>query len=167
MKQNLFILMLFAFLFTACSSDDHSKEETFFVNVYTQYSAEDEEKLANPESHKAYVYLFDDLNKQIDTSKSMSSVYWDDVITYTDGSTEKYVFKSPTSVAAHILEDIPHGKYTLFVVLTSYNGLVQGASSKSIVINKDYNAKTEKKVFLYRGIENGNYGYQAWDEKWQ
>ncbi|MCC8188721.1 MAG: hypothetical protein LIP08_14805 [Bacteroides sp.] len=166
MKTNLFILMLFAMLLTACSSDDNSKEETFFVNVYTQYSPEDAEELANPEITKSYVYLFDDASKQIDTSKSLSSVYRENLITYTDGSTEKYLFKSPTSVSAHILEDIPHGKYTLFVVLTSYNGLVQGASSKSIVVNKDYNAKTEKKVFLYRGILNGNYGYQTWDEKW-
>lgn len=132
------------------------------MNVYTQYSQASEEKIAAP----SYVYLFDENGKTIDKDKSYYSFYRDNSITYTDGSTDVYKYKSPVTSGINTFEKIPSGKYTLFVVYVSY-GYVDAASSKNIVVDEAYNMKTEKKVFLYRGSSSSvNYGYQDWNETW-
>lgn len=38
MKKNLLLLAILLILTTACSKDDKSTEQTFFVNVYTSTS---------------------------------------------------------------------------------------------------------------------------------
>ena len=161
--KKLLLLLLFPF-FIACSSDDNetSEKQTFFVNVYSQYSPEDKVEIASP----ALVYLYEDNGKSIDKDKSYLSVFSSQEITYTDGTTDSYVYKSDSEIGINTFEEIPHGKYIIFVMYLSYNRLRYGASHKHISVNSDYKAITEKKIFLYRGISAGNYGYQDWDEKW-
>jgi hypothetical protein len=161
MKKVLMIAAIAVMIF-GCSKEEESTEQTFFVNVYTQYSESSEEQIASP----CHVFLFEDKGKTIDKDESYYSAYRDGVITYTDETTERYVHKSPTTSGINNFENIPNGKYILFVAYISY-GYVAAASHKQIIVNKDYNMTIEKKVFLYRGSSSAeNYGYQEWDEKW-
>jgi hypothetical protein len=160
MKRIILSVCLIALL--GCSKNEETTEQTFFVNVFTQYSATSDEVIASP----SHVYLFEDMGKTIDKDKSYYSVYSDGDLTYTDGTTARYQYKSPTTVGINNFENIPNGKYILFVCYVSY-GYVDGCSSKSIVVNYDYRATTEKKVFLYgKTTSQWNYGYQDWDEQW-
>ena len=43
MKKILLLLAILPILTTACSKDDKSTEQTFFVNVYTKWENDEEE----------------------------------------------------------------------------------------------------------------------------
>lgn len=165
MKKVLFILFLFPILW-GCSANQEEQvleAQSFSVSVYTQYSNAHDEKpatVANPESEKCYVYLFQDVGKEVDKKASFQSVYRTGKIVYADGSSSSYKYRSDTEGSIHALDNIPNGRYILFVAYVAY-GYPAGCSHKYIDVNKD--SKSEKKVFLYK---NREYGYQAWDEYW-
>ena len=162
MKKLLLLLIIPLFFACGGGDDDKSDKQTFFVNVFSQYSPTDKEEIASP----VLVYLYKDNGKTIDNTKSYNSVFMDQEITYTDGTTDSYMYISDLENGINTFKNIPNGKYILFVMYLSYNRLKYGASHKNIIVNNDYNMKSEKKVFLYRGISGGNYGYQDWNAKW-
>lgn len=111
MKKILLLLAILPILTTACSKDDESTEQTFFVNVYTKWENDEEEI-----SKQAFVYIFTDENKSIDNSKSAEPVVDDGIITYTDGSKSakpKYATKYQSGVFN--IENMPNGEYIIWV----------------------------------------------------
>lgn len=158
MKKVLLLLAILPILTTACSKDDESTEQTFFVNVYTKGENSEEEL-----SKKAFVYIFANENKSIDNSKSAESVADDGVITYTDGSKSskpKYAIKYQPGVFN--IENIPNGEYILWVTHMNEHGGACYSSYKKISVNEDYRGASEKKVFLITSEDRGLYFYQNW-----
>ena len=166
MKNYLsFILMFSIILLTSCNKEDEPTNQTFFVNVFTQYGEDRDEDIVG-EIDNAHVYLFANSSKTIDKKESFYSIYEDGELIYTDGTKAKYLYKSPSTLGINTFEDIPNGDYILAVSLVTY-GRTVGVSHKPIEVNYDYRVTTEKKVFLYGKTNNNtNYGYQDWDEKW-
>lgn len=154
----LAILPILTILTTACSKDDESTEQTFFVNVYTKWENYEEEL-----SKKAFVYIFDNENKNIDNSKSAESVADDGIITYTDGSKSskpKYAIKYQPGVFN--IENMPNGEYILWVTHMNEYGGACYSSYKRISVNEDYRGANEKKVFQITSLDRGLYLYQNW-----
>lgn len=158
MKKILLLLIALSMFITSCSKDDDSKEQTFFVNVYSSWQ-NSEEKLVN----KALVYIFPYENKTIDNSKSAKSVANDGLITYTDGSLSsrpKYATRFQTGVFN--IENISNGEYILWVVyMEDYGGRCH-SSYKKINVNSDYRGTSEKKFFQTSSQDQGLYLFQNW-----
>lgn len=158
MKKVLLLLAILPILTTACSKDDESTEQTFFVNVYTKGENSEEEI-----SKQAFVYIFANENKSIDNSKSAESVTDDGVITYADGSKSpkpKYATKYQSGVFN--IENMPNGEYILWVTHMNEFGGACYSSYKKISVNEDYRGASEKKVFLITSEDRGLYFYQNW-----
>lgn len=156
------ILALFAIVatFCSCSKDDEkdeAKEQTFFVNVYEQYTETSSKKFAE----SCAVFLFKDNGKAIDYKKSPSSVRYDYKLTYTDGSiSEKYNYVSPSTTGVNTFKSIPNGKYILWISCSPYAILIK-SSSKMITVDSKLNMKTEELIF-----KGTDFGYQEWNKPW-
>lgn len=163
MKNILAFAIYTVALFTGCSKDENTEKtttQTFFVNVHSQLYEDAKEDIASPVS----VYLFEDSGKSIDKDKSKVSIADNSTVTFTDGSTVKPTHTSASTNGINTFENIPNGKYTLWAVYKFYAHF--WVSSKNIVVNDDYRAKTEKKVFLHKDTPDFIYTYQDWDAKW-
>ena len=143
MKKILLLLAILPILTTACSKDDESTEQTFFVNVYTKWENNEEEI-----SKQAFVYIFANENKSIDNAKSAES------------SKPKYATKYQSGVFN--IENMPNGEYILWVTdMNEYGGACY-SSYKKISVNESYRGTSEKKVFLRTAQDRGLYLYQNW-----
>lgn len=143
---------------SSCSKDDESSEQTFYVNVYTQWEDGDEEI-----SNQALVYIFAKENKNIDTSKSAESVVDDGVITYTDGTkSSKPKYATKYQVGVFNIENFPNGEYILWVTHMNEYGGACYSSSKNISVNENFKGASEKKVFKQGWSDRGMYFYQNW-----
>lgn len=166
MKRILFLLTItLPLVFTSCSKDDESGEQTFFVNVYQKWDGklgdtnwgESEETLAE----KAFVYLYENNGKIVDNDKSAMSVVTDGVITYSDGSrSSQPTYATKTLPGIFNMENIKNGEYILWVTYLNYS--VSYSSYKKINVNHDYRGKGEKKVFLTSSNDTGLYRFQNW-----
>lgn len=193
MKKIIILLVISLLIFTGCYRVETPTEQPFFVHLYKHYCAGCPVEPINWTAETRY-YLFKDVGKEIDKEKSYSSVYKDGVIFYTDGSKDNYRYEAspfsdsgaeytvytpvgggsfswfpdPNELTSYRFKSIPNGNYILFVVfsLDGYN--VDGASHKRITVDYDYRLKIEKKTFLFKRQDSGEYkyGYQDWDEKW-
>ncbi len=152
--KKLLLLAMVVLAFTGCSKDDEPTEQTFFVNVFNKTSTGEEV------AEKAFLYLFTNEGKQVDTKESAMSVPFDGVITYTDGTTAKPVYATKFQVGVFNLENIPNGEYNLWVTSMVYS--YSYSSCKKISVNYDYRGTTEKKTFLREDDGIGLYHYEAW-----
>lgn len=165
MKKLIIMLaaMLPLFVFSACSDDEDggSGSQTFFVNVYSKYGFEDEsdKELVN----QAFVYLYSDEGKSIDTEESAESVVKDGVLTYSDGSdSEKPKYSTGFQPGVFNFENIENGNYILWVVyMYDYAGICY-SSYKKIAVNEDYRGTTEEKIFTHTDDMFNTYRFQAW-----
>lgn len=165
MKKILFLLAATA-IFLGCSKDDDPEEQTFFVQVYSAWDGGDDEIWGEPEEElvkKAFVYLFENENKNIDNNKSVRSVIDDGRVTYLDGSKSnppKYSTEFQSGIFN--LENISNGNYILWVTyMTEYGGRCY-SSYKNIVVNYNYRGTMEKKVFRTSMDDTGLYIFQEW-----
>lgn len=159
MKKIMILLGIVVFLISSCSKDDEPEEQTFFVNLSIQHYDGGTIEIAD----KTNLYLFESLGKNIDKIKSSTSIVYDNAITYTDGTTSKPKYTSPSNNGVNTFKDIPNGKYILWAIYNNYSSFY--SSSKEIVVNYDYRGTMEKKTFLHKEI-SGLMSYQEWDEKW-
>lgn len=162
MKKLLIMLaaMLPLFAFVGCSDDEGNGVQTFFVNVYSKYGFEDDsdKELAN----QAFVYLYSNEGKNIDTEESAESVVKDGVLTFSDGSvSEKPKYATDFQPGVFNFENVENGRYVLWVVyMYDYAGICY-SSYKNITVNEDYRGTTEEKVFTYEeGLDR--YRFQEW-----
>ena len=162
--MNKFLLLALAVLmplwFVGCSDDEGSDSQTFFVNVYFKYGFEDDsdKELAN----QAFVYLYSDEGKSIDTEESAESAVKDGVLTYSDGSvSEKPKYATDFQPGVFNFENVENGNYVLWVVyMYDYAGICY-SSYKKIIVNEDYRGTTEEKIFTYEeGLDT--YRFQEW-----
>ena len=163
MKKVLFLLPLLAvlFVFSGCSDDEEGDgAQTFFVNVYSKaYGSELEKDLVN----KAFVYLYQNENKSIDSQKSAESVVNDGILTYSDGTTSsKPKYATDIQPGVFNFENVENGNYVLWVVYMLDYGGVTYSSYKNITVNYDYRGTTEEKVFITSMSDTGFYRFQNW-----
>lgn len=145
----------------SCSDDsEDSGKQTFFVNVYSKpNSIYGEKELVN----YAFVYIYENENKEIDGLASSESVVEDGVLTYVDGnksSRPKYATSFQPGVFN--LENITNGDYILWVTyMTDFKSSFY-SSFKNIIVNYDYRLTTEEKTFMTSIDDKGIYRYQEW-----
>lgn len=165
MKKVLFLLVMVA-AFVACSKDDDEKEQTFFLQVYSLYEEPNTDLWGEPEEKlvkKAFVYLFEDENKEIDNEKSSISVIDNGKLKYSNNSVSKAP-KYTTNFQAGIfnLEDVQNGDYILWVTfMTEYGGICY-SSYKKIKVDNSYSGTMEKKVFHISPNDIGHRFFQEW-----
>lgn len=159
MRKILTLIALIA-IFCGCSKDDEKdgpRKQTFFVNVYEQYSASLSKKFAEPST----VFLYKDIGKTINYRESSSSVKIDNKLTYADGTTsEKYNYTSNSVTGVNTFKSIPNGEYILWVTYAPYSFLIK-SSSKTITVHSKMNLKTEELIFT-----GADFGYREWNRPW-
>lgn len=163
MKKILLLATIVAsFGLLGCEKGEESQQQTFFVQVYTQYENYftgelEQEQLAD----KACVCLFENIGKTVDAEKSKSSVVSDGKITYSDGTVAEPKYQTGYLPGVFTLENVKNGSYILWVTYNTYS--VFYSSYKTIQVNSDYQGETEKKVFLIKSFEEtGTYRFQNW-----
>ena len=163
MKKFLLLATIVAsFGLFGCEKNEDSGQQTFFVQVYTQYENYftgelEQEQLAD----KACVCLFENIGKTVDAEKSKSSVVSDGKITYSDGTVAEPEYQTGYLPGVFTLENGKNGSYILWVTYNTYS--VFYSSYKTIQVNSDYQGETEKKVFLIKSFEEtGTYRFQNW-----
>lgn len=158
-RKILFVISIILASFSSCNKEDEPEQQTFFVNLKVQLYDGGEIRIAD----KTYLYLFENTGKSIDKVKSATSIVFDSVITYSDGTTSKPKYISPSNNGINNCENISNGKYILWAIYNTYSSFY--SSSKEIVVNYDYRGATETKIFLHKNV-SGLMSYQEWDEKW-
>lgn len=158
MKKTLFLMAILSMcLFTSCSKDDESTEQTFYVNVYKKWQDSDKELVK-----KAVVYLFADENKSIDNTQSASSIITHGVITYTDGKTAVPEYATRFQPGVFNMENIANGEYILWVTYMIEYGGICYSSYKKISVDHNYRGKLEEKIFQTSYSDTGVFIYQNW-----
>lgn len=142
MKKILLMMAVATFtLLTGCSKDDGERtSQTIFVNIVDSDGAL---VTLNPEN--SAVFFFEDNGKAIDYSKSRPS-YNGGMLTYTDGtfSTKAKIMDSDKP-AIYTFENVPNGKYILWVHYYPYSTGTN--SSKKFIVNENSHLKIEEKTF--------------------
>lgn len=141
MKKILLMLLLTALVFTGCKKDDDERtSQTIFVHLVDSDGAL---KTVNPEN--SAVFFFEDNGKAIDYSKSNPSLN-DGKLTYTDGTASlKAKIMDSRKPAVYTFENVPNGKYILWVHYYPYSTGTH--SSKKLTVNENSHLKIENKAF--------------------
>lgn len=149
MKKILLMMVLGVLAITGCKKDDQRTAQTIFVHF-----AESDGKLITLNPKNTAVFFFEDNGKAIDYSKSNPSLD-DGKLTYTDGTLSpaaKIVDSSKPAV--YTFENVPNGKYILWVHYYPYSFGVH--SSKQLIVTENSHLKTETKAF------KTSTGYEEW-----
>ncbi|MEG1075728.1 MAG: hypothetical protein RSD89_01340 [Mucinivorans sp.] len=153
MKKILLLIICVAmFIFTGCKKndkDDARTQQTIFLHLENSSG----EPITLKPNNTA-VFFFEDNGKSIDYSKSNPSVN-DGKLTYNDGTlSSKAKISDSGKPAVYTFENVPNGKYILWVHYYPYSTGVR--SSKQLVVNENSHLKIEAKIF------KASSGYEEW-----
>ena len=166
MRKVIIFFIFSSFFMVSCYEEKAPTEQPFFVHLYTQFCSQCKQETING---LAYAYLFKDEGKEVNKEESFNSVQKSGLIKYTDGSEASYIYKSTPVYDNYKFEKIPNGDYILLVTYSTDYYTTAGAAHKRITVNADYQFTIERKVFLFKKLNDSDeygYGYQEWDEKW-
>lgn len=150
MKKILLIMVAAALVFTGCSKDDDERtKQTILLHLNSSSG-----KLITLNPENTAVFFFEDNGKAIDYSKSNPSRD-DGKLTYTDGTLSSMAkIVDSGKPAVYTFENVPNGKYILWVHYFPYSFGVH--SSKQLIVTENSHLKIETKVF-----KTGT-GYEEW-----
>lgn len=150
MKKILLLMVLTALVFTGCKKeDDERTKQTILLHLKNSSG-----KLITLNPENTAVFFFEDAGKAIDYSKSNPTLNYGK-LTYADGTlSSKVKFFDSGKSAVYTFENVPNGKYILWVHYFPYSFGVH--SSKQLVVTENSHFKIEAKVF------KTSFGYEEW-----